>query len=403
MDYALETWNGNLSYISLGFPLQNAVNEVLDQKKKKLHWGMNFTLIPFSNVDYNIETKTDEMFGDTLTSVDYTFEGKGGTYKVLWGNSVAYKNFSAGINLGYFFGKIENDKFVAFPDLRSAYNNVFQDDFTVSGFTWNIGVQQDFVTQVNETSEDPVKYFTVGVTANSRNKFNIRRDRFWRTQNFAYPISNQDTILSVTGEETFKSEGFLPGEVGVGFMYTHLPYKTRKSLLRLGVDFKYQQWSEFVNDLVAAGDVNQPDVSTWRLSFGGEYQADERSYNNYFKKIRYRFGAFYNSDPRTVTNEQLRRYGFTFGFGMPIVRPQSERAFVNIGFELGKIGLADSLDRNYFRINLGFTLNDKYWFQQIHSVLLGQIWKMALSKKKMQRTITKSIADTSRKKTLKLH
>jgi len=323
---------------------------------------MNFTLLPYSNVDYNIQTLTEQPFGDTLTSVDFTFEGKGGTYKVLWGNSMNYKNFSAGINLGYFFGKIENDKFVAFPDLRSAFNNVFEDDFTVSGFTWNLGIQQDFVTQINETTKDPVKYFTVGLTANSKNKFNITRERFWRTQNFAYPTSNQDTILSVTGEETFKSEGFLPSEIGVGFMYNHLPYKNRKSLLRLGADFKFQKWNEFVNDLVAAGDTNKPDVNTWRLSLGGEYQVNERAYNNYFKKIRYRFGAFYLNDPRSVVGDQIRRYGLTLGFGMPVVRPQQELAFVNLGVELGKIGLSEALDRTYFKINLGFTLNDKYWF-----------------------------------------
>ena len=93
----LKTWNGNLRYLSLGFPLKNPINEVLDQKKKKVRWGMNFTLLPYSNVNYNIQTLTKQSVGDTLTSVNFSNQGSGGTYKVMWGNAVNIKNFSAGI------------------------------------------------------------------------------------------------------------------------------------------------------------------------------------------------------------------------------------------------------------------------------------------------------------------
>ena len=358
----LSTWNGNLSYLSLGFPLRNRLNEVLDQKKNKVRWGMNLSLLPFSNVDYNIETQTDQVFADTLTSVDFNFEGKGGTYKVMWGNSLSYKDFSVGLNLGYFFGKIENDKFVTFPDLRSAFNNAFTDDFTVGGVTWNLGAQYDFVQERNETTNDPVKYITVGAVGNFRNRFKITRERLWRTQNLAYPISNQDTILSVSGSETIESNSSLPSELTVGVMYTHLPHKGRKSGLRLGADFKYQKWSEYVNDLVAANDADKPDVTSWRVAFGGEYMPDERSYNKYLKKVRYRFGGFYSKDPRSVQGDHLSKYGLTVGVGMPVILARGEHAFMNFGLEVGKIGLADALERTYFKLNIGFTLNDKYWF-----------------------------------------
>ena len=62
----LKTWNGNLRYLSLGFPLKNPINEVLDQKKKKVRWGMNFTLLPYSNVNYNIQTLTKQSVGDKM-------------------------------------------------------------------------------------------------------------------------------------------------------------------------------------------------------------------------------------------------------------------------------------------------------------------------------------------------
>ena len=170
---AQTTWNGNLSYLSLGFPLKNPINEVLDQKKKKVRWGMNFTLLPYSIVNYNIEFQTEETpFGDPVT-VDYSFEGRGGTYKIMWGNGVAYKNFSAGINLGYFFGKIENQKEVFFPGQGLSYFNDFSDDFSVGGVTWSIGAQYDFVLKTKENTDVPVEYVTVGAYGNARNKYNL--------------------------------------------------------------------------------------------------------------------------------------------------------------------------------------------------------------------------------------
>lgn len=351
----ISTWNGNLSYLSLGFPLKNPINEVLDQKKKKVRWGMNFTLLPYSNVDYNIEDLTEEQaFGDVV-SVDYLFQGKGGTYKIMWGNSVSFKNFSAGVNLGYFFGKIENFKRVTFPDYPNSFNNFFTDDFSVGGVTWSIGAQYDFVLKTKDTSDEPIEYVTIGAYGNSKNRYTLTRDRVWLTRNFGYG-SIPDTIFSVTGSETIKTDSYLPGELGIGVMYT----KVNK--MRLGADFKLQSWNEYANDLIDADAPNRPTVNTWRAAIGYEYLPDALAYNNYFKKVRYRFGAFYSNDPRSVQSEQLTKYGVTFGMGMPIILPRQGKSFVNFGLELGQMGIADALQRTYFKINLGFTLNDDTWF-----------------------------------------
>ena len=132
--------------------------------------------------------------------------------------------------------------------------------------------------------------------------------------------------------------------------------------MRVGADFKYQSWNEYVNDLVEANDANRPTVNTWRAAVGYEYIPNAASYNNYLKKVRYRFGAFYNTDPRSVQDEQISKYGVTVGMGLPVILPRQGKSFVNLGFELGQIGIEDALKRTYFKINVGFTLNDDTWF-----------------------------------------
>ena len=348
-----EAWSGNLSYLSLGFPLQNRINEVLEQKSPKVRWGMNFTLLPFTNVGYNIATSEDIAYADTITTVNYLFRGTGGTYKILWGNSFKVKNFSAGLNLGYIFGKIENEKQVRFPDLVPVYDNLFQDDYKVNGFIWNLGVQYDHVLKENDAGT-PTKYITVGLTGNSKNSYNLTRTRNWVTLNQAY--GDVDTIPSVTGVDVIESKSFLPSEIGFGVMYVN------ENKSRLGFDFKRQVWNKFLNNVGDVDASNNNDQSAFRIAVGGELTPDENSYNNYFRRVRYRFGGYYSSDPRTINDEQLLKYGVTFGMGMPIILPRQGKSFINLGFEVGKQGFADSLQETFFKFNLGFTLNDDTWF-----------------------------------------
>ena len=104
---SIEVWSGNLAYLSLGFPLSNPINEVLDRKKSKLDWGMNFALLPYSFVGYDVQS---EEIVDDIGKIEYFFQGTGGTYKFMWGNGVKFGNLSAGVNLGYLFGKISRDQ-----------------------------------------------------------------------------------------------------------------------------------------------------------------------------------------------------------------------------------------------------------------------------------------------------
>ncbi|MEZ4981591.1 MAG: hypothetical protein R2769_08400 [Saprospiraceae bacterium] len=100
-----EIWSGNLSYLSLGFITKNQLNAILDRKKSPWSWGMNFSLQPYSTVDYGIELRN--FISDSVEVVN-NFSGSGGSYKFLWGNGVRYKDFSLGANLGFLFGNIEN-------------------------------------------------------------------------------------------------------------------------------------------------------------------------------------------------------------------------------------------------------------------------------------------------------
>lgn len=347
-DMTAGIWSGNLSYISLGFPLKNPINREVDPVKSPIFWGMNFSLLPFSNVGYNIET---EEVDPEIGTIVYNYQGSGGTFKIQWGNAFRYNNFAVGVNLGYLFGKISNDREVNFLDIDVAYTDLLNDEFSVGGFTWNLGLMYDVVFKKMEDGKQVPdgRQLTFGLHGSSGNNINLNTSQQYLRFNRALGNSSgvvRDTIRSSSDIEL---NGKLPAEFTFGIAYS------KANKWRYGIDFSVANWSSYENEA-------KPErlSNTWKIAVGGEVTPDYRSYNRYFKKVAYRYGAFYGKDPRGVDID-LVNYGVTLGMGMPIIM-KNKVSFVNWSFELGQLGATDGLKELYGKLTLGFTLNDRNWF-----------------------------------------
>lgn len=80
------------------------------------------------------------------------------------------------------------------------------------------------------------------------------------------------------------------------------------------------------------------------------------------KRVRYRAGAYYRQDPREINGKNLDDIGVTLGFGFPLILPRQQTSFVNAAFEIGKIGTDSPIEETYYKLTVGFTLNDNTWF-----------------------------------------
>lgn len=341
-------WNGNLNYLAVGFPLINPINEVLDRKSNDIGWGMQFALVPFSTVGYDIQN-TETL--DTLT-ISNNYRGSGGTYRFLWGNAFRYKDLSFGINIGYTFGKISNSRFINFDNLSTHhFFNDLLEETSIGGFYWNVGVQYQYVFKKPGKDGEQIptgKKIIFGINANPASDFNTNTSQLFLRIPRPGSFSTADTISSATD---ILGSGRLPAELNLGIMYE----KTNK--FKLGVNYKQTNWSSYENEA-------KPEMlsNSFTFSVGGEFIPDIISYNNYFERVRYRFGAFYGKDPRSFGGEQLTEYGVSFGMGFPIILPRQQTSFINMALEAGQFGISDVLQETYIRMTLGFTLNDNTWF-----------------------------------------
>lgn len=344
-------WSGNLDYISLAFPLTNPINEVYDGVRSNYKLGMAITLMPHSTVGYNISS-LDSIAGIGLFNRNYI--GTGGTYKLLWGNSLRYKDFSFGVNAGYLFGKIQYERNAVYEASEYAYNTIFSNNYNVSGFLWNAGVMYTKVLNAKEIKDNrnlASKRISIGLHANSATGFNTSsniNDRL--IQQITTSVFNIDTINSVVDSA---GSGRLPAEVGLGVTF----YSGEKSAI--GINFSSSFWSQYFNE--AAGDLKGELKNANKLSIGGYYRPNYKSFDNFFKRVYYRYGVYYNTDPRVVANEQIETYGVTMGFGMPFVF-QRKISHVNLGLNLGVRGQNTPISEKFVKITLGVTFNDDEWF-----------------------------------------
>lgn len=354
-----DIWSGNLAYLALGFTLKSPINEVLDRAKSPWKYGMGLSLSPYSIVGYDVQTN-DIL--PNVGAVNTNYQGNGGIYRLNWSNAVRYKNTAFGASVGWLFGKSKYETTTVFSDdptgtVLDTFKQIFfqdnyRDDIAMHGLVWKAGVQHDFVLATAENDKDvPTKWITVGLNAQGQQKIKSILDKYrirsrGVLSNGTY--SNGDTILQETGVH---QKITLPGGWAIGIQYV------KANKLKLGAQFGMDAWSKYDNPA-------RPETmrNTVFVSGGVEYTPDYISYNRFMKRVRYRFGAYYRQDPRTVSNQNFDDIGVTIGLGFPLVLPRQQASFVNTALEIGKIGTDSPIEETYFRLTVGFTLNDNSWF-----------------------------------------
>lgn len=352
------TWIGNIDYIGIAFPTKNLLNITLDQKIPDFKHGMSFSLSPYSLVGYDILDESRQVNGSQVLD---SFQGKGGTFRFMWGNGFSYKNLALGLNLGYLFGNIEQQRSLSISEVDFGFATIDYDLINVRGLQYNLGAQYTFkftTKEEKETGEVKGKNrLVLGVYGNSTTKTNVLVDEVI-SRGRPNPTSvgaSFVTIDTLSSSLDQTSEGKMPSEFGFGATYYKWDSRTGLPKLKVGVNYSTTGWDQF--ELAERGD----NLGTgWTLSSGIEWTPFANAID-YGKRIRYRVGLKVAKDPRIINEEQLNNVSLSLGMGLPLILKRGV-SMVNLSFELGRLTSNNSIDETYGRLGVGFTLNDNSWF-----------------------------------------
>jgi hypothetical protein len=297
-----------LDYLAVGLPLGKL--------------GMGFGLIPYSSVGYKIKTTSKIL------------DGSGGMNKVFLG--FGYKlgeNLSVGADAQYNFGKIITTSFVLDSNISNGTSAV--NTAILSGINFNFGLMYQTKITKKMSLYSSVSYAPESTLV---------------SQNAREIIVSGDNTNTQQDTRSLKLPSKLSFGVGFG--------EIRKWLL--GAEVNLQSTGNLVNFYNEVNNVVYGKGSKYTI--GGYFIPNYKSYTSYAKRITYRGGLKYEKTGLVINSESINDMGLTLGIGMPLSGTFSN---INFGFEYGKKGTtaAKLVQENYANLNIGFSLNEK-WFEK---------------------------------------
>lgn len=323
-------FGGGLDYITMQFPIWKYI-------------GASIGVVPYSYVGY--------AFGSDISHGAMTNQGEGGINQAYLGLAGTYGGFSLGFNVSYDFGNILNDVFST-PETGSG-QTLFEHVMQIRD--WNIVLGAQYTTKVSKTER-----LNLGLTFSPKKSIH---GQTWATLQETTRDSQADTIAYMN----MKGNYFTPMSIGAGIGWVH----ERASRWMVEFDFTYQQWSKAkYSPLYKLGEDPNPENLVFqgmefkdrtRFAFGGEFIPKIRG--NYWQRLAYRAGVYYNNDYLNIQGNQLKEYGVTAGVGF---NTPEGKTMINLGFEWKhrKATPNPLITENFFNITLGVNFNELWFWQR---------------------------------------
>ncbi|MBS1487666.1 MAG: hypothetical protein JST43_08755 [Bacteroidetes bacterium] len=326
---------GNLNYLLMAFPVIGG------------RWSSSIGALPYSSVNYNF-TYTDYVTGGpSLIPVKVQETGKGGITQFYWSNGVAINKYlSVGVKASYLFSSINIKDFNTVNGLTNYGALQSRYSFGGTNLTGGISFHKDSIFHKN---------YRLNIGAIYSLKSNVGVTHKVTTET----IANTGAIIDSTTLFNLSSKFYLPQTYGGGISLSKVDRWTVGADVAVSDYRKFVSFEEKFSDYNAFSQgLNTPTLG-YRTALGGELTPRYEDFTNYFNRVTYRIGAFYEKLPFLVNSNPVFDRGGTFGISLPVGRIST----IDIGVRIGKRGVAsqNTLEENYFRLYFGATFNDQ-WF-----------------------------------------
>ncbi|WP_250631986.1 hypothetical protein [Rhodoflexus caldus] len=319
---------GNLGYLAFSFPIVPT----------RLTFATG--LQPYSTVNYKLIATNKLPFTPTFT--EYRFQGSGSVSQAFLSVGTSFfKRLHIGATANYNFGFVQTDIFSVLIDnqFTGGYTTGSFDRVNISAITYRLGAAY----------RQPIgkdKSINIGYTTEPEANMNATRLQAIQRKNIVEEIISSDTIFNGNVNRIF-----MPRHQSFGISFEK-PYA-----YTFAIDYSMQPWSAYRG-------INQENLAdSWRIGIGAEVIPNISSLNSYFARVAYRAGGYYTLTPTVLNGQQIEEFGINFGIALPVSRTFSTASLVAL---IGQRGTTENnlLKENFFRLTLGLTVNDPYWFQK---------------------------------------
>jgi hypothetical protein len=303
---------------------------------------MGLSYQPYSSKSYDIVNTSTTTDGTVFAN---RFKGTGTLNTAQIAASYKVSNeFALGLRANYYFGNLYDLNEITTAD--SQLINGYETKNNVRNFNFTLGTSYQHLN----TRTD--KKLTIGATTTFGNTSNMTTDYTNSTYFYAADVKKEEQIIE---QKSTSSKNLLPVQASLGFGYGsenqwfvsgQIDYKKGETISYFGKTFDFQD--------------------TYRISAGGWYLPNYNNFRNYFSRVVYRYGAFYERGGLKIGNNSINKFGISAGVMLPFKTSSITRmSGLELGIELGKRGtLKDNLiNQNFINLRVGFNFADK-WFRK---------------------------------------
>lgn len=311
------------------------------------HVGVSFGLLPYTNVgyDYSNSAYINGSLSPESPTATYNnkYSGSQGLHQVYLGvGAEPLRNLSVGVNASYLWGGYTKYVTNTYSD---AYVNTLQRTYTAEVRSYKL----DFGLQYTQplSAKDQV---TLGLTYSLGHSLNADPE---------LSVIKNNSQLAVADTTRFRISNALdlPHTFGVGAVYSH------NGQLMVGADYQLQKW----------GSLDYPQYSyqggyglqsgllkdRHKVVLGADYCRGER-HRGFLSRLHYRAGIGYATPYFTINGQDgPKEISASLGLGIPIVNSYNNRSMLNISAQWVRREASSMLTENTFRINIGFTFNER--------------------------------------------
>ena len=312
----------------------------------KKHLGVSAGLLPFSDIGYSYHTSS--YLNNTVGSITETYTGSGGIHQAFIGAGWnVVKPLSLGLNLAYLWGDYDRGVTTTASSTVNSLSKTYK--ASVSSYALTLGLQW----QQKLSRQDVL---TLGATFGLGHK--LGADPTCEILNV-----NTSTLVSDTTTFTISNGLQLPHSYGVGLSWTH------RQSLTVAADVTQQKWGSV--DFAAYDETTKRYAlqggllsDRTRVSLGADYAADPNHPSSYLKRVHVRLGAAYTTPYYKINgHDGPKELALTAGLGLPLLNKWENRSVLNISAQWVHTSAKDLITENAFRINLGLTFNERWFFK----------------------------------------
>lgn len=319
-----------LSNIVIAFPLS-----------KKIKFGMGYQ--PYSTKNYHIETPED---GQKTT---HHFKGNG-TLNTIQG-ALSYQvtpEVGIGLRSNFYFGVLSD-----LNELKNTQVQYIHGKLTtnkIKNFNFTLGANYQHTDQ-----ED--RKITIGATATFGNVGSS--EVHYLNSTYLYNPYNQKENESIIQQMEHDGKNYFPLQASLGAGYG----KSLKWFVGTQVDYKKSYDSNFQGNTMPIG-------SGMRFAVGGWMLPNVNNFRNYFQRVTYRFGTYYEKTGLNINDTEINAFGLTLGLTLPFKNSSTNRmSGVDLAVELGKRGTMQNqlINQNFINLKIGFNFSDRWFMKNVYN------------------------------------